>query len=96
VALLRTLGEENVGVYTSSSKMSFESIQEIVDVHAISSSNGRCVTCETKGPCGPRSDALEELARWHQLPRRRVGATRPELVNARRLLPPSRNAGAWR
>jgi hypothetical protein len=62
VALLRTLGEENVGVYTSSSKMSFESIQEIVDVHAISSSDGRCVTCETKGPCGPRSDALEELA----------------------------------
>lgn len=74
-----------MSVYVSTARGPLENLQRVVDEHAISSANARCVVCDVEGPCEPRQKALGDLAKWHQLPRRRAGATRPELINARRL-----------
>jgi hypothetical protein len=74
-----------VATYTSATRQQLDHVQGVVDVHAISSADGRCVRCAVEGPCLALRDALYVLATWHQLPRRRAGATRPELVGARRV-----------
>jgi hypothetical protein len=74
-----------MSTYTSTARRTIEQIQAVVDHHPISSADGRCVVCEVEGPCWPRHDALRALAAWHQLPRRRPGATRPQLIGARRV-----------
>jgi hypothetical protein len=84
----RTFQKAEVGkvaTYTSATRQRLDDVQGVLDVHAISSADGRCVSCAVEGPCGPRRDALHVLASWHQLPRRRPGATRPEFVGARRV-----------
>lgn len=48
--------------------------------------NGRCARCEVDGPCVLQSRALRSLAACDRLPQRRPGATRPELVGARRVM----------
>lgn len=74
-----------MATYVSSARTSLNELQRVVDTHAISSADGRCMVCHLVGPCQPLEEALGELTRWHQLPRRRAGATRPELINARRV-----------
>jgi hypothetical protein len=86
-ALVTTSGEGAVSVYVSSSRKPLEMIQATVGEHAISSVDGRCVRCQVPGPCAQRKAALGELELWHQLPRRQAGATRPELIGARRIRP---------
>ena len=76
-----------MAVYVSSSRRPLEELRAVVDVHAVASVDGQCVQCQVDGPCAARSAALTELALWHQLPRRLAGATRPELIGARRVDP---------
>lgn len=74
-----------MGTYGSATRRQLDHVQGVIDAHAISSADGRCVECAVAGPCVVRRDALYMLATWHQLPRRRAGATRPELIGARRV-----------
>jgi hypothetical protein len=73
-------------VYASASRRSIDELQNFLDLHAISSADGRCVRCKVEGPCEARAGALRELGARHQLPRRRAGATRPELIGARKVV----------
>src|SRR6266511_2372505 len=50
-----------------------------LDSHA-SGLDGRCVACGTSGPCPHREHAVVTYSRYLRLPRRRPGATRPELA----------------
>jgi hypothetical protein len=58
--------------------------QTILDEHPVLAADGRCMACGTEN-CPPRSSALSLLASARQLPSRRPGATRPELIGARRV-----------
>lgn len=58
--------------------------QHILDAHPVSAITDRCLCCEVPD-CSPRLVALRVLAAQGRLPCRRPGATRPELINARRV-----------
>jgi hypothetical protein len=75
-----------MSVYMSASRRTIDEIQSVVDLHAVSSADGRCVRCAVEGPCPARATALRELDHRDELPRRRAGATRPELIGARSVL----------
>ena len=57
--------------------------QEVLDRHAVSSGDGLCVTCKVFGPCPAREKAADTFTLSARLPRRRPGATRPELLGAK-------------
>ena len=57
--------------------------QELIDQH--SPVTGRCRACGQAEPCGASVDAQVLLSRYGRLPRRRPGATRPELCGRRRV-----------
>jgi hypothetical protein len=59
--------------------------QRQLDRHTGLSSDGRCPVCDLEGPCPLRRAALRVFGRYAQLPRRRPGATGPQLVGLRRL-----------
>jgi hypothetical protein len=59
--------------------------QQVLDRHAVSSGDGLCLTCRHPGPCEHYEKAVQVFATSLRLPRRTPGATRPELINARRL-----------
>ncbi len=59
--------------------------QYVLDQHVTSFADGRCRECGAPGPCLRRVTASSVFTRHHRLPRRVPGATRPELVNARRI-----------
>jgi len=59
--------------------------QRILDTHITSSANGRCIQCGRPGPCPEREDAVSIFSRSLRLPLRRPGASRPELISARRV-----------
>jgi hypothetical protein len=59
--------------------------QRMLDRHITSSADGRCVECGTPGPCYRRETAVVIFSRSLRLPVRRPGATRPELLSARRI-----------
>jgi hypothetical protein len=58
--------------------------QRTLDTHVVSSV-GRCLSCGIPGPCRPRAFAEAIFFRSWRLPRRHPGATRPELLGARRV-----------
>jgi hypothetical protein len=58
--------------------------QRALDTHTVSST-GFCVTCQILGPCRPRELAESIFYRSLRLPRRHPGASRPELLSARRV-----------
>lgn len=71
-------------VYASATtRNDIDAIQATVAEHSISSYDGRCVRCKVEGPCAHQYRALLQLRYLRQLPRRRVGATRPELIGVR-------------
>jgi hypothetical protein len=74
-----------MGVYTSDAPATPADAQRMVDAHPVSSGDGRCQECAVVGPCVARVVALSVLAQHRQLPRRRAGATRPELIGLRRV-----------
>jgi hypothetical protein len=57
-----------------------EAAQETFERHVVSSQNGRCVECLAEGPCRERIQALRLMAAYGSLPRRRPGASQPELA----------------
>jgi hypothetical protein len=59
--------------------------QRVLDEHVTSSASGLCQRCHLVGPCPANEKAAATFARYGRLPRRAPGATRPELINARRL-----------
>jgi hypothetical protein len=58
--------------------------QRTLDTHTVSST-GFCLACQILGPCQPRGLAESIFYRALRLPRRYPGATRPELLGARRV-----------
>jgi len=58
--------------------------QRTLTAHTVSSI-GFCVTCKVLGPCRPRELAESIFYRSLRLPRRHPGASRPELLGARRV-----------
>jgi hypothetical protein len=70
-------------VYSSAARRQLDELQAMLDLHAISTSSGRCVVCDVDDPCLPRRDALFALAVRYELPHRLAGATRPELIDTR-------------
>jgi hypothetical protein len=58
--------------------------QAMLDRHAVSSGDGLCVECKTLGPCAAHEAAVKVFALSARLPQRRPGATRPELLGAKR------------
>ena len=58
--------------------------QAILDRHTVSSGDGLCVGCRVLGPCSEHIAAARVFRSSARLPRRRPGATRPELLAAKR------------
>ncbi|QOC90310.1 hypothetical protein [Micromonospora craniellae] len=58
--------------------------QATLDRHAVSSSDGLCVECRVLGPCPAHEAAATVFALSARLPRRRPGATHPELMGTKR------------
>jgi len=71
--------------YGSAARRQVNEFQAVIDQHAVLASTGCCVACQVTGPCPLRREALYALAVRAELPRRRAGATRPELIGARRV-----------
>lgn len=62
--------------------------QELLDIHIPDCATGRCLACRLD-PCPQREEAMAFFQRHYaELPQRRPGASRPELVGARRVLTP--------
>jgi hypothetical protein len=59
--------------------------QAILNEHVTSSATGRCLACDSPGPCWRRENAVVIFSRTLRLPTRLPGASRPELVGARRV-----------
>ena len=59
--------------------------QRTLDTHVTSSATGCCLACGTLGPCYKRENAVVIFSRAMRLPLRHPGASRPELVGARRV-----------
>ncbi len=59
--------------------------QAVLDRHAVSSADGLCVTCKVLGPCREHEAAAKVFTLSVRLPQRRPGATRPELLGAKRM-----------
>ncbi|WFE30075.1 hypothetical protein O7623_13195 [Solwaraspora sp. WMMD791] len=57
--------------------------QTLLDLHVPSVNDGRCLECGEEGPCPVRRAALRVFGRYRRLPRRRPGATFPELIGER-------------
>lgn len=66
-----------------------DAAQDALERHAVSSADGRCLRCGTLGPCPANEHAVRVFSLSLRLPRRSPGATRPELVNARRVGAPA-------
>jgi hypothetical protein len=62
-----------------------ENAQEVLDQHLVSSATGLCLVCGVPGPCRRRETAAALFFVSLRLPRRTPGATRPELLGARRV-----------
>ncbi len=72
--------------YYGSEAAQLAEAQRTLDTHVTSSATGRCIECGTLGPCRLRENAVETWSRAvYRLPRRRPGATRPELIGARHM-----------
>jgi hypothetical protein len=71
--------------YAKTAEQQLAEAQRILDTHATSSGDGRCIACGRLGPCPVRENAVVVFSRTLRLPVRRPGATRPELAGARRV-----------
>lgn len=63
--------------------------QKDLERHAVSSADGYCLACNVPGPCADHERAATVFAFALRLPRRVPGATRPELIGARRVSTPA-------
>lgn len=73
--------------YVSASAPVLHRAQETLDVHVTNVASGRCVACGELGPCRAWEAAVAVFARAQVLPRRVPAASRPELLDRRRVGP---------
>jgi hypothetical protein len=73
--------------YAVNAEQHLNAAQKVLDQHVTSSATGRCVACGSLGPCWRREGAVAIFSRTLRLPLRRPGASRPALINARRVVP---------
>jgi hypothetical protein len=59
--------------------------QADLDGHVTACATGLCLACGVAAPCAVSRSASAVFAQWRRLPQRRPGASRPELVGARRV-----------
>lgn len=71
--------------YAVSAEQLLSQAQTTLDEHVTSSATGRCLACDSPGPCWRRESAVVIFSRSLRLPVRQPGASRPELVGARRV-----------
>jgi hypothetical protein len=71
--------------YATSADRFLGEAQEVLDEHVTSSATGRCLACNSLGPCWRRESAVAIFSRSLRLPVRLPRASRPELINARRV-----------
>jgi hypothetical protein len=76
--------------YAICAEQQLREAQTTLDEHVTSSATGRCLACGSQGPCWRRENAVVIFSRTLRLPMRRPGASRPELLNARRVPAPRR------
>lgn len=79
--------------YARSTDQQLSEAQALLDEHVTSSATGRCLACDSLGPCLRRENAVVVFSRTLRLPARQPGATRPGLVGAIRVGAPGRLAG---
>lgn len=72
-------------IYTTSARQQLDQAQHTLDTHVTSSATGRCLACDSPGPCWRRESAATIFSRSLRLPLRRPGASQPQLINARRV-----------
>jgi hypothetical protein len=77
-------GEAAVTTYDDAERQLAEA-QAVLSLHATSSATGLCRVCGIPGPCYRRETAMSIFSRYHRLPRRIPGLSKPELVGARRV-----------
>jgi hypothetical protein len=71
--------------YAKSAEQLLREAQATLDDHVTSSTTGRCLTCDSPGPCWRREGAVAVFSRSLRLPVRQPGPSRPELVGAIRV-----------
>lgn len=71
--------------YATSAASQLREAQEVLNAHVTSSATGRCLECDSLGPCWRRESAVVIFSRSLRLPVRLPGASRPELINAVRV-----------
>ena len=71
--------------YAVSAEQLLNRAQMTLDEHVTSSASGRCLACDSPGPCWRRESAVAIFSRSLRLPLRQPGASRPELISARRV-----------
>ena len=69
--------------YAISAEQLLIEAQAVLDEHVTSSGTGRCLGCDSPGPCWRREGAVAVFSRSLRLPVRQPGASRPGLINAR-------------
>jgi hypothetical protein len=72
------------GYHVARPEEQFSEAQRLLDLHATSSADGRCLECGTIGPCYKRETAVAIFSRYLWLPRRVPGATQPEQISVKR------------
>jgi hypothetical protein len=68
-------------VYSVSADRLEEEAQRTLDTH-VTSADGQCLGCGGPAPCWRREWAVSVYSRSQRLPRRRPGASQPELIRA--------------
>ncbi len=82
-----TVAIAGIPVHTARAALPMElaHAQLVLDRHVMVLADGSCLACGTALPCAVRDAAAEVFVRYGRLPHRRPGASRPELVGARRV-----------
>ena len=79
-----TRGEAAVTTYDDAERQLAEA-QAVLNLHATSSATGLSGVCGIPGPCFRCDTAMSVFSRYHRLPRRIPGLSKPELIGARRV-----------
>ena len=77
-------GEAAVTTFDDAERQLAEA-QAVLNLHATSSATGLCRVCGIPGPCFRCDTAMSVFSRYHRLPRRIPGLSKPELIGARRV-----------
>src|SRR5258708_21928113 len=77
--------DEAVLDHRAPTREAYSLAQAVLDRHVTSSGTGCCTECGRWGPCDRREAAIKIMSRYMWLPRRNPGASKPQLIHARRV-----------